>query len=85
MLTIAYIGNGKSANRYHMPFATQLEDIKIKTIYSPAPSPWDPIPGVIYRDKIEDVLEDPEIQLVILSIPPSAHYSVAKQCLIPIS
>lgn len=82
MLTIAYIGNGKSANRYHMPFATQLEDIKIKTIYSPAPSPWEPIPGVIYTDKIEDVLEDPEIQLVILSIPPSAHYSVAKQCLL---
>ncbi|MCG0906004.1 oxidoreductase, YhhX family [Lactiplantibacillus plantarum] len=33
MLTIAYIGNGKSANRYHLPFALKLKDqIKVKTI-----------------------------------------------------
>ncbi|VTS25512.1 oxidoreductase [Streptococcus pseudoporcinus] len=82
MLTIAYIGNGKSANRYHMPFSRQLKDIKIKTIFSPTPSPWEPIPGVVYTDKIENVLEDPDIQLVVLSVPPSAHYSLAKQCLL---
>ena len=82
MLTIAYIGNGKSANRYHIPFVNQLDDIKIKTIYSPVPSPWEPIEGVIYTNDIADVLEDPEIQLIVLSIPPSAHYSVAKQCLL---
>lgn len=35
MLTIAYIGNGKSANRYHLPFSLKLKDkIKVKTIYS---------------------------------------------------
>ncbi|MBA2796108.1 oxidoreductase [Streptococcus porcinus] len=82
MLTIAYIGNGKSANRYHMPFSTQLEDIKIKTIYSPTPSPWESLSGVHYTNKIENVLEDPDIQLVVLSVPPSAHYSLAKQCLL---
>ncbi|MGT2932683.1 Gfo/Idh/MocA family oxidoreductase [Streptococcus catagoni] len=81
MLTIAYIGNGKSANRYHIPFATQLKDIKIKTIYSPVPGPWEPIEGVHYTDRLDNVLKDPEIQLVILSIPASAHYEVAKQCL----
>lgn len=37
MLTIAYIGNGKSTNRYHLPFSTKLTDkIKVKTIYSPS-------------------------------------------------
>lgn len=37
MLTIAYIGNGKSTNRYHLPFSTKLKDkIKVKTIYSPS-------------------------------------------------
>lgn len=82
MLTIAYIGNGKSANRYHIPFSTQLEDIKIKTIYSPTPSPWEALSGVHYTNKIENVLEDPDIQLVVLSVPPSAHYSLAKQCLL---
>ena len=31
MLTIGFIGNGKSANRYHMPFILQRPDkIKVK-------------------------------------------------------
>ncbi|MBP7086398.1 MAG: NAD(P)-dependent oxidoreductase, partial [Enterococcus sp.] len=35
MLTIAYIANGKSTNRYHLPFSTKLADkINVKTIYS---------------------------------------------------
>ena len=31
MLTIGYIGNGKSTNRYHLPFVLQRENIKVKT------------------------------------------------------
>lgn len=83
MLTIAYIGNGKSANRYHIPFVKEIKDIKIKTIYAPTPNQgiWEALEGVYYTDKIEEVLNDPEIQLVVLSVPPSAHYSLAKQCL----
>jgi len=34
MLTIGYIGNGKSTNRYHLPFALQRENIKVKTSYN---------------------------------------------------
>ncbi|WP_159564809.1 Gfo/Idh/MocA family oxidoreductase [Streptococcus halichoeri] len=82
MLTIAYIGNGKSANRYHIPFAQQISDIHIKTIYSPSLSPWAPIEGVNYTNALEDVLNDSDIQLVVLSVPPAAHYDLAKQCLL---
>ena len=28
MLTIGYIGNGKSANRYHIPYGLTRENIK---------------------------------------------------------
>lgn len=80
MLTIAYIGNGKSANRYHLPFSTKLKDkIKIKTIYSPrAESPWERLAGVTYTTDIDDVLNDPEIQLVVVSTPSHLHYSYGK-------
>ncbi len=81
MLTIAYIGNGKSTNRYHLPFSRKVKDIKIKTIYSPSPNSWEHIEGIIYTNKIEDVLNDEEIQLIVLAIPASYHYEVAKQCL----
>lgn len=34
-LTIAYIGNGKSVNRYHIPYAQTLPEMfRIKTIYA---------------------------------------------------
>lgn len=81
MLTIAYIGNGKSTNRYHLPFSRKVKEITIKTIYSPFPSPWEPIEGITYTHNLQDVLNDDAIQLVVLAIPASAHYDVAKQCL----
>ena len=81
MLTIAYIGNGKSANRYHLPFSRQIEGIKVKTIYARSEPKWEKIEGVNYTSEIEDVLNDAEIQLVVLSVPSSVHYKLAKQCL----
>lgn len=82
MLTMAYIGNGKSANRYHLPFSLKRGNIRVKTIYDPSPdSPWEKIEGVNYTTKIEDVLEDPEIQLVAVCTPSQLHYPLAKQVL----
>ena len=84
MLTIAYIGNGKSTNRYHLPFSTQLSDkIKIKTIYSRSgKSAWTPIEGVQYTTNIDDIYNDPEIQLVVVTTPSSSHYPLAKKGLL---
>jgi len=83
MLTIAYIGNGKSANRYHLPFALKLKDkIKVKTIYSRSGRQnWTPIEGVHYTTNINDIYDDPEIQLVVVSTPGSTHYQLAKDVL----
>lgn len=83
MLTIAYIGNGKSANRYHLPFSTKLKDkIKVKTIYSPrTESPWEKLEGVHYTTEINDIFDDSEIQLVVVSTPSNLHYHYGKMVL----
>lgn len=83
MLTIAYLGNGKSANRYHLPFALKLKDkIKVKTIYSRSGrQDWTPIPGVHYTTNINEIYDDPEIQLVVVSTPSNTHYQLAKDVL----
>ncbi|WP_373471209.1 Gfo/Idh/MocA family oxidoreductase [Carnobacterium alterfunditum] len=82
MLTIAYIGNGKSTNRYHLPFSQKSENINVKTIYSRhADSPWDKVPGVHYTTNLEDIWNDPEIQLVAICLPSSLHFEFAKLAL----
>jgi Predicted dehydrogenases and related proteins len=82
-LTIAYIGNGKSTNRYHTPFSRKLADkIRIKTIYSPSGSMnWEAIPGTNYTTDINDIYNDEEIQLVVVCTPSSMHFSAAKEAL----
>lgn len=81
MLNIAYIGNGKSTNRYHIPFSSKVKGINIKKIYSPTETPWEKIEGVEYVTDIEDIWNDAEIQLVVITTPPQAHYQLAKGAL----
>lgn len=82
MLTIAYIGNGKSANRYHLPFVLTRETFRVKTIYSRSGrSLWDPIDGVRYTTDIADVLEDPEIDLVVVTTHTDSHAEFARAAL----
>lgn len=84
MLTIAYIGNGKSTNRYHLPFSTKLSDkIKVKTIYSRSGRiDWTPLEDVHYTTNIDDIYNDPEIQLVVITTPSASHYKLAKEGLL---
>ena len=83
-LVIAHIGNGKSTNRYHLPFSlNRPEKIKIKSIYQRTlrPTGWDKISGVEYTDDLEKILQDKEIDVVVVNTPSQAHYTMAKKVL----
>lgn len=83
MLTIGYIGNGKSTNRYHLPFSMNLEHLKVKTIYArnPDKGEWEKVPGVLYTDDIEALMNDKEIGLIVVCTPIESHYAYAKMAL----
>lgn len=84
MLTIGYVGNGKSANRYHIPFVLQRKNkIKIKTIFDIDLSKivWDRIEGVHYTTNIDELMNDPEIDLVVVCTRHDLHYLYAKMAL----
>lgn len=83
-IVIAFIGNGKSTNRYHAPFALNRPDkIKIKYIYQRTlrPTAWEKIPGVEYTDDFDKILSDAEVDVVVVNTPSAAHYSTAKKIL----
>ena len=81
-MKIGFIGNGKSTNRYHAPFIlTRRDTMKIKTIYARnlQKTDWPRIDGVTYTDQIDDVLKDPEIDVVVVTLPHHLHYDYAKK------
>lgn len=80
MLTIGYIGNGKSTNRYHLPFVLQRENIKVKTIYqrNPDHEDWDRIEGVHYTSVLDELLTDKDIQLIVVCTKHDSHLEYAK-------
>lgn len=83
-LTLAFIANGKSTNRYHLPFILQRQDkFMVKIIYQRDLSKveWKRIEGIHYTDHLSDVLEDPSIDVVIITTPSTLHYEMAIQVL----
>ena len=83
MLTIGYIGNGKSTNRYHLPFVLQRKNIKVKTIYqrNPKNESWNRIAEVNYTSDLDELLNDKDIQLIVICTGHDSHYDYAKMIL----
>ncbi|HLR53413.1 MAG TPA: Gfo/Idh/MocA family oxidoreductase [Pseudogracilibacillus sp.] len=83
MLTIGYIGNGKSTNRYHLPFVIQRNHIKVKTIYqrNPENESWNRIPNVNYISDLDTLLNDETIDLIVVCTKMNSHYEYAKMVL----
>ena len=80
MLTIGYIGNGKSTNRYHLPFSRSRENIRVKTIFSkyPETDAWEKFADINYTSEIDDILNDDELQLVVVCTQIDSHFEYAK-------
>lgn len=84
ILNVAYIGNGKSANRYHAPYVLDRpEKFRITKMFARHVdhSKWDAIPGVEYTTDIDDILGDPSVDVVEITTPSALHYEQAKQAL----
>lgn len=83
-LVLGYIGNGKSCNRYHLPFVLQRpEKFEVKTIYARhiKHDVWPKLAGVTYTTNLKELLEDPQIDVIVITTPPDVHYEYAKQVL----
>ena len=83
-LVLAYIGNGKSANRYHIPFVLQRKDrFLIKKIFDihVHHDQWKAIDGVEYCEDVHDLLNDSDIDMIVVCTTHHYHYEYAKMVL----
>ena len=87
MLTVAYVGFGVSVREYHIPYVENREDIKVKYIFRREEdiaqcAEYEPFyPELIFTTDFNDVLNDPEVNLVVVSAPDKFHAPYAKQIL----
>ncbi|MFK4954484.1 oxidoreductase [Lactococcus garvieae] len=83
MLTMGFIGFGKSANRYHLPYVILRENIKVKTIFDLHVNEELAAPyrekGVHFTTDLEEMLNDDDIQLITICTPAHTHYELAKK------
>lgn len=83
-LVIGYIGNGKSTNRYHLPFVLQRKDrIRVKAVYARhlQKKDWKRVDGIVYTDCPEDLYDDPEINTIVICTGADSHEAYVKRVL----
>ncbi len=87
MLYVAYVGFGVSVREYHLPYVEKREDIKAKYVFRreediAAFKDYEPFyPEIEFTSDFDKVLNDPEINLVVVSAPDRFHVPYAKQIL----
>ncbi len=87
MLTVAYIGFGVSVCNYHLPYVEGKKDVKVKYIYrreedrvgDTERESW--YPEITFTTNFDDVLNDPEVNLVVVNAPNQFHGMYTKQCI----
>lgn len=87
MLNIGFVGFGKSATRYHIPYLlTRKDKINIKKIYSPlVDSNLIESLGLqetIFCETLEELLESTDIEMISICTPPTTHYELAMKALV---
>ncbi|SJZ56031.1 hypothetical protein SAMN02745116_00731 [Pilibacter termitis] len=85
-IKLGFIGFGKSANRYHLPYVSLRKNFEVKTIFDlkineDLAKPYKE-KGVNFTTDINVLLNDQEIQLVTICTPAHTHYELAKQVIL---
>ena len=87
MITVAYVGFGVSVREYHIPYVENRDDVKVKYVFRRAEdiaqfAEYEPFyPEIRFTTDFDEVLNDPEVDLVVVNTPDRFHVPYAKQIL----
>lgn len=84
-LHCAFIGFGKSTTRYHLPYVlTRKASWHVAHIFRRHPKPEEQSPQyahIHFTSDLDEVLNDPEVKLVIVCTHADSHFEYAKRAL----
>ncbi|KAJ5586427.1 hypothetical protein N7450_006214 [Penicillium hetheringtonii] len=79
---VGVVGYGFSAKIFHIPFVSQIPELKLHAIVQRTPKPEDDAekdhPGVKSYRTADEMVQDPAIDIVIITTAPDSHYDLAK-------
>jgi len=81
MINVALVGFGLSGRYLQAPFFEANPNFRLKTIVSGSQNPQEIFPNVQVARSIDEVLADPEIDLVSICSPSSTHHELAIKAL----
>ena len=87
MITVAYVGFGVSVREYHIPYVENRDDVRVKYVFRraediPQFAEYEPFyPEIRFTTDFNEVLNDPDVDLVVVNTPDRFHVPYAKQIL----
>lgn len=82
---VGIIGYGSSATTFHIPFINVLPELRLYSLMQPRPhpdkNPAKDFPNVLLRRSVQDMLDDPSLEVVVIATPPDTHLSLARSAL----
>lgn len=82
---VGVIGYGFSAKTFHIPFITAVPELKLYAVVQRTPKADDNAendhPGIKSYRSTEDMVKDPNVDLVVVTTAPDSHLSLTKTAL----
>lgn len=79
---VGIIGYGFSAKIFHIPFITAVPDFKLYAIVQRNPQPGNDAekdhPGIKAYRSADDLVKDPDVDVVVVTTAPDSHYDLTK-------
>ncbi|KAL1974503.1 hypothetical protein VTN31DRAFT_4707 [Thermomyces dupontii] len=79
---VGVIGYGFSAKIFHIPFITAVPDFKLYAIVQRNPQPGNDAekdhPGIKAYRSADDLVKDPDVDVVVVTTAPDSHYDLTK-------
>lgn len=80
-IRVGIIGFGFSAKTFHHPFLKTLEPYDVRKIYTTQTSAHISHPSLQFTSRLEDIWEDQEIDLIVITSPNALHFEHAYKSL----
>jgi len=80
-INVGLIGNGFSAKTFHLPFLQALESYVVRKVYTSQTAESTKYPSIHFTSRLEDIWEDQEIDLVVITSPNALHFEHAFKAL----